>query len=399
MSQWHIITCEYPPQPGGVSDYTQLVANGLAAAGDEVHVWCPTLGESSEVGDQKAEVGGQRSDVEREAAGVVVHRALGRISPADLRRVGKMLDEFPAPRRLLVQWVPQGYNYRSMNLPFCFWLKRRAKHKNDRVELMVHEPFLPFREGSKKQDVAAAVHRLMIVTLLQAASHVWVSIPDWEKQLRQFARGNNKTFGWLPVPSNIPVIDDPEGVATVRERYTSKDGFLIGHFGAYDRYMTELMLKLLPALLDRQDNLSVLLLGKGSVELRDRMVDAHPELAKSVHATGMLSAEDVSRHVSACDLMLQPYEDGVSGRRTSVMTSLSHGTPVVTMRGKASESCWHDDQAVRLTNNGDAVALLDEVQSLLGDASERERLSAAGRALYEQRFALVHAIASLQRLS
>ena len=42
---WHILTCEYPPQTGGVSDYTFLVANGLASH-DEVHVWCPSVGET-----------------------------------------------------------------------------------------------------------------------------------------------------------------------------------------------------------------------------------------------------------------------------------------------------------------------------------------------------------------
>src|SRR5262245_59769784 len=36
---WHLVTGEYPPQPGGVADYTRLVAQGLAAAGDTVHVW------------------------------------------------------------------------------------------------------------------------------------------------------------------------------------------------------------------------------------------------------------------------------------------------------------------------------------------------------------------------
>ncbi len=29
---WFIITGEYPPQPGGLSDYTELVANGLGAS-------------------------------------------------------------------------------------------------------------------------------------------------------------------------------------------------------------------------------------------------------------------------------------------------------------------------------------------------------------------------------
>ena len=38
---WHLITCEYPPDVGGISDHTAQLASGLAAAGDEVHVYCP----------------------------------------------------------------------------------------------------------------------------------------------------------------------------------------------------------------------------------------------------------------------------------------------------------------------------------------------------------------------
>src|SRR6185503_16674955 len=110
MIEWHLITSEYPPQIGGVSDYTYLVGSALAAAGDEVHVWCPP------------------SDGETPASqGVAVHREFGRFAPADLSRAGRLLDQFPAPRRLLVQWVPHGYGYRSMNIAFCLWLWKRAK--------------------------------------------------------------------------------------------------------------------------------------------------------------------------------------------------------------------------------------------------------------------------------
>jgi hypothetical protein len=114
--QRHIITSEYPPQPGGVSDYTRLVAEGLAQAGEEVHVWCPgTAGESISEG------------------GVHVHSGLGRVTPEDLARVGDELDRFPGPRQMLVQYVPHGYGYRSMNVPFCFWLWRRARKRGDWV--------------------------------------------------------------------------------------------------------------------------------------------------------------------------------------------------------------------------------------------------------------------------
>ena len=34
MTHWAILTGEYPPQPGGVSDYTRLVARGIGT--DEI---------------------------------------------------------------------------------------------------------------------------------------------------------------------------------------------------------------------------------------------------------------------------------------------------------------------------------------------------------------------------
>ena len=45
-----------------------------------------------------------------------------------------------------------------------------------------------------------------------------------------------------------------------------------------------------------------------------------------------LANEEVSVHLSACDLMIQPYPDGISARRTSAMAALAHERPVVTTR-------------------------------------------------------------------
>src|SRR5579864_3796987 len=102
---WHLITPEYPPQSGGVSHYVYLLAEALDNSQDEVHVWCPR-------GDGPAP----------ESRRAHVHQELGEVSIADLFRLGKALDRFPRPRHILVQWVPHGYRYRSMNLPFCVWL-------------------------------------------------------------------------------------------------------------------------------------------------------------------------------------------------------------------------------------------------------------------------------------
>src|ERR1700733_15362311 len=127
-AQRHIITPEYPPQPGGVSDYTAQVAEGLAQEGEEVHVWCPGTADASVF-----------AGVTAGAGAVHVHRDLGQVTAHDLRTVGEQLDRFPAPRRILVQYVPHGYGRRSMNVPFCIWLWRRARNKGDSLEIMVHE--------------------------------------------------------------------------------------------------------------------------------------------------------------------------------------------------------------------------------------------------------------------
>jgi glycosyltransferase involved in cell wall biosynthesis len=380
---WHIVASEYPPQPGGVSDYTQTVATELAAAGDEVHVWTSSL-----TGDDSRTISNR----------LFLHRELGRFSPIDLNRSGKLLDRFARPRRVLVQWVPHGYGYKSMNVAFCLWLWKRAQLSGDRIELMVHEPFLAFGEGSQKQNAAAAVHRVMLTILLRASTRIWVSIPEWEAHLRRFAPGK-KPFAYLPVPSNISVVDDTQSVARVRRQFALPGQALVGHFGAYNEYMIQLMSKLLPELLASQEKLSMLLVGNGSRELSDRVIEQHPNLAQRIYATGALATAELSRHISACDVMLQPYQDGVSGRRTSVMTALAHGKPVITTQGKATEAVWAQSEAVVLTKVGDIKMIVAATVDLLADEERRASLGTLAVELYNARFDVRHTIESLRAQS
>jgi glycosyltransferase involved in cell wall biosynthesis len=366
MAQHHIITSEYPPQPGGVSDYTRIVAEGLAAAGDEVHVWCPRADGAAPIRE-----------------GVCVHSEMGAFTPGNLRAVSRLLEEFPAPRRVLVQWVPHGYGFRSMNIGICLWLWRRAL-RGDEVELMVHEPSLGFGEGSWKHNIVAAVHRLMTIILLRATRRVWVSTPAWEKRWRPYTLGRAIEFRWLPVGSNIPVAEAQTQSPPIRQRYLNGRGGLVGHFGSYDANTVALLLKSASQLL-KQDA-TLLLLGHGSEHMRAALLESDPALANRVHATGRLSADELSRHLVACDLMLQPYVDGVSSRRTSTMTALAHGVPVVTTAGKFTEPLWSASEAVALAPAHDVDELVRSAARLLPNEMARQRLAAAAKKLYEEHF-------------
>lgn len=379
MVEWHIITGEYPPQIGGVSDYTQLVAEGLVDAGHTVHVWCPTVeGETSRSGER-----------------LNVHRVLGDISSGDLRRADALLDEFERPRRLLVQWVPHAYGHRAMNLPFCVWLWKRVMWNGDELNLMVHEAFLPFNSHSWKQNVAAIVQRAMTIVLLNAAQRVYMSIPGWESRLRPFLIGREVPFEWLPVPSNIPVIDDSDGIDEVRKRYAANNQSIVGHFGTYGRLISDLLINTIPELMNDAPDCVVLLLGRGGDSLRETLIRTHPNLAPRLYATGALEAADLSRHISACDVMLQPYPDGISSRRTSAMAILSHGVPMVTTKGELTETIWVESCAVLLATPSSTSELVKLVTQILRDAPKRHQLSRNGYILYEEKFSATWLIENL----
>lgn len=381
LLEWHLITSEFPPQSGGVSDYTKLVADALAAEGDAIHIWCPAAG---------GQVHGDTSN------GVTVHREMARVSPADLQHVGGLLDAYQGPRRLLVQWVPHGYGYRAMNVPFCLWLWNRARRKGDVVEIMAHECFLPFRRWAWKQNFAALVQRLMTMILLRATRRVWISIPAWEKHWRPLAFGRPVDFSWLPVPSNIEVIDDPKGTSAVRQHFRVNGNLVLGHFGTYGRHDRARFKQLLPLLMGNGNKSRIILMGRDSDLMLAELIEGRPDLAQSIHATGTLDAEALSRHLSACDVMLQPCQDGVSTRRGTVMAALSHGRPIVTTSGRLTESIWHDSQAVVLAPDTDIQAIALETLRLLGDGNERQRLGKAARQLYQDMFDVRHVIAALR---
>jgi Glycosyl transferases group 1 len=374
----HIITPEYPPQPGGVSDYTAQVADGLAQAGEEVHVWCPPAAQAGFSG-----------------GAVQVHRDLGGVTARDLRVIGEQLNRFPAPRHILVQYVPHGYGRRSMNVPFCTWLWRRVKNDGDVLEIMVHEAFLKF-EGSWRQYGAALIHRLMTIILLRAATRVWFSNRESERRWRSYTLGREVPFQWQPVPSNIGVARDEASIQELRRRYLPAGGLLLGHFGTYGAPVLSVLEPIVMKIAREMPGQSLLLMGAGSQEFRKHLIERHPAWEKDLHATGSLTPQDLSCHIAACDLLIQPYPDGATTRRTSLMVGLSHGKPILTTSSNVTEPLWQQGAAVGLTPAGDAAAFLQLLSGLLQDPGERARMSLAALKLYQERFDISHTVAALR---
>ncbi len=380
MKTWHIITCEYPPQIGGVSDYTRLLAQQLTLAGDRVHIWAPA---------HPAQPEGSND------SGFHVHRTLGDFSPPNFTATEKLIYQFDThqPRTFLVQWVPHGYGKRSMNLAFCKWLQHRAK-TGDRLEVMIHEPYLESGQGSWKQRFVAQVHRRMIRKVLGAASRVFISIPAWERYLRPYAP-TKLQMDWLPIPATVLVSKDDDAAKNIRQRFGAPTTIL-GHLGTYSSAITPILSASISCVLRDVPNTHALLMGNGSEEFRSQLAQESPELSTRIHAAGYLTNPELSHCLSACDLMLQPFPDGLSSRRTSLMNALAHGITVVSHSGHLTEDVWEQAQAVALARTGTAHDLAETCTRLLNNPEERKTISAQGLAFYHERFDWPNIIATLR---
>ena len=371
---WHVITGEYPPDPGGVSDYTRAVARGLAAAGDSVVVWTP--GASQDGAD---------------GAGIVVRRLPDRFGRASRARIDSALDGEAEPHRVLVQYVPHAFGWKALNLPFCWWLKSRRR---DSVWVMFHEVAVAHdRRQGLSQNFLALVTRRMAAAAASAAERTFVSIPAWTPMLRGL--GSSANPEWLPVPSGIPIAADASAAAALRERVAPSGEVVAGHFGTFGGLIVPLLAEALPVLLERS-TCRVFLLGRGSESFRAAFVEQHPRFHERVGASGELAPRDLSAALAACDFLLQPYPDGITSRRTSAMAGLQHGKPLVTTDGWLTEPFWRSSSSAILGPARDVIELGSAAAALAADRDRIDRMSVEARALYDARFELCHTIAALR---
>src|SRR3954447_4298157 len=139
---WAILTGEYPPMPGGVGDHAKLLADALSAAGDQVHGFVP------------------RSCAAGREPRVLVRRLPDHFGPAGLSCLSRWIDALPARARLLVEYTPQAFGCRGMNVAFPLWLRTIAWRRP--VDVLFHEVHHPIEASQPlRHNVLGLVTRWM----------------------------------------------------------------------------------------------------------------------------------------------------------------------------------------------------------------------------------------------
>ena len=373
---WHLVTGEYPPACGGVGDYTADLAQALALAGDTVHVWVPGAF--------------TRKDAEPHTS-ITVHELPDRFGRASRRVLANAWRE--SRGIVLLQYVPNALGARGANLPFCWWLRRVHRAGAD-VRVMFHEPYFYFSLERPWRNALALAQRMMAAILLQSATRIYLSTETWTRYLA--AVGVLPPAEALAVPSSLPSTASPAAIDRWRREIAPEGAQIVGHFGTYGDHVAAELHAALPVLAERLPAIRFALAGAGSVEFLADIRQRHPRLAARAWASGRLEPDAVAAVLRACDLLLQPYPDGITTRRTSVMAGLKNGVATVSTSGCLTESVWNTTRAAALAPAGDAGGLADIVEGLLSDPTARAALGSRGAQAYCQHFSVEHTVAALR---
>jgi glycosyltransferase involved in cell wall biosynthesis len=359
--EWHIITGEYPPQWGGVSDYTYQVSHELAKGGDRVHVWSP------------AHTDFFHSETTE------IHALPRGFGWRWLRELSQGLRSYQAPRNILIQYVPHMYGWKSMNLAFCWWIFTQRKHN---VCVMFHEVAFPFRAGQRfRHGFLAVVHRMMAWAILRSVRHSFTSTEPYMALLQSL--GSERTpISLLRICSNIPMESyESNGLSGNHER--PNDLFTVGVFSNFGPELRKVLDPAIGCIIDNP-KIEVLLLGPGE-SFRQSLAKKYPHAADRIRSTGRLRVNRVAEHMRRCDALLQLYPDGASAARGTLIGALASGVPVVTTSGPATDRLLLDSAAM-LFPSGSPESIRDAIELLRNDPALCRELAALAQNLYRESF-------------
>jgi glycosyltransferase involved in cell wall biosynthesis len=265
---------------------------------------------------------------------------------------------------------------------------------------MFHEVHVTASQHSLfRHRVQAFVTQVMARRVAEKADRCFVSVQPFIDVVDKLKRAS-VPVEWLPIPSNLPSSVDQKRVDCLRadlvgDRVTP----LVGHFGTFGGPLRHLLLDVIERAARVYPHWRFVFIGRGSREFqRDLEIRGVLPPGRSA-SSGGLAAEEAAHWISACDVMVQPYPDGVSTKRGSLMASLALGMPTVSNLGSLSDSLWQDCSGLMLADKAEAGEIVEAVAAILSDVQLRSYLQAEAAKLYARCFSSEHTICRLEAAS
>ena len=253
----------------------------------------------------------------------------------------------------------------------------------------VHEPFVPFTRW--QWWLTGPIQRLSLVFLVCASRKIAVTTWAWIGRLRPWVSWRLKDVVRIPVGTNVPPVSvSAEDRAEIRQRWNvPTTGVVIGVFSPLGNgKLFDLILRTWEGLRLVRPDAVLLLLGV----TRDEVLARFPEAPTDPRAiyTGFLAPDRISRLITGLDVALAPFVDGLSSRRSSTISLMAHGIPIVSTLGPLTDPDIFGDSPIRLVPLGEEAGFYRAIEDLLRSAEERKRVGDLTRTFYARHFAWAH---------
>lgn len=381
-----LVSAEYPPLAGGVGDYTRRLALALQEASTRVAVL--------------SSVGG---------AGLPqdpwdVHPLVPGWGWGCLRAIGGFVRRH-RPQIVHLQFQTGAYGMHPAVHFLPEVLRRLAAPP--RFVVTVHDLRLPYLFPK-----AGLLRHFVVGHLLRGADAVVVTNgADYARLqgagrpardvLRPLRRGKLRRPPCLiPLGSSLTLIPAGYDAASWRQRLGLSPGEqLLGHFGLLHRTKgADLLVRALASLRKAGRPARLVMVGgatgatdPGNAPFRDslRALIARLGLEQAVLWTGVCPEEEAAGHLKACDLVVLPYRDGASFRRSSLIAALALGCAVVTtvpldpaeVSLGPGRPTVEDGVNVAMVSGGDVSGLVTILGDLLQRPPQRQRLGQGAQRL------------------
>lgn len=271
-----------------------------------------------------------------------------------------------------LMWSRRGFPLGVMLVAATVWTSRC------RLAVVIHDP--SGFSGKRVRDGLRRSAQFVIMRLLaKHAERTFVTID--EKHIPWLRDGDMKKVQFVPVGTNIPVVDCG-GISR-------RDPFTIAIFGVTDsRFRNEAsaIVGVLKAATSQPGSFTspcVRVFGRGASRVGDFMRHELDGVA-TVVASDIVSAEEVSRNLSSSDVLLF-LRGELSSRRTSAIAAIAHGLPVVGTEGP--ETAWPIIEAGVVLNPGNRPeALASSLLRIAGDPVWAAELRRRSQTAYRRYF-------------
>jgi len=295
-----------------------------------------------------------------------------------------------------VLWHYSSFSYTLRGIPFPgILLGLVLRHRQVAVVTLLHEPAYAFGRRGLKGSIQALTQQLVLPLVLVGSDVLVVTTSARARALRLLPPPLRRPVHCLPVFSTLG-----EG-REVQAATAETVGLVIGvpswtSDGVQPQVLMEAVRMLPPTTSPR-----VLLLGAAEATSPEAMqwlrLAAQMGLADRIDFTGVVGAEELSRSIASCDLIVFVNGEGPSSRKTTLAAALAHGKAIVALDGWQRWSELLRAQAVEIAAPQPA-ALSGAIGRLLSDGRERKALASRAEAFYAAHMTLADVAGALETI-